>query len=240
MGYEKVNLSAGLNMIGVQFTDVGATDAALATFGTLSTNLKGFDETETYENEMWVWNGNGYTYYGWNGTTPSEWDASLAEFDNIWTAGGSWDTVPVTTHDKSAGFWIKAAEAGSITLSGEVPTNKTITVQLKAGLNMVANPYPGNVSAAQFGVLSANLKGFDETETYENEMWYWNGNGYDYYGWNGTTPSEWDSSLAEFDNVWTAGGAWDTIPSTTIPYGHAVWLKCAEAGTITFTSPVSE
>ena len=119
VGYEKVNLSKGFNMIGTQFLQVGGEPLAIATVGVLDSSMAGFDEDGVYATEMQIWNGNGYDYYGWSGTSAGEYmeDESL---NNMWL-NGDFKTDDATS-TAGQGFWIKAATAGTITLSGEVPS----------------------------------------------------------------------------------------------------------------------
>ena len=103
-------------MIGVQFIDVGKSDTAVSTFGVLDAGLQGFDaDSGNYYSTMIVWNGNGYTTYGWAGATPSSIDQDYAEMDNTWiTLGGDPTdaTIPV-----GHAVWINAEKAGTITFS---------------------------------------------------------------------------------------------------------------------------
>ncbi len=229
-----MNLSKGFNMIGTQFLQVGGEPLAIATVGVLDSSMAGFDEDGVYATEMQIWNGNGYDYYGWSGTSAGEYmeDESL---NNMWL-NGDFKTDDATS-TAGQGFWIKAATAGTITLSGEVPSADSVSQDLVVGFNLVANPYPGDVQIANFGQLAASFAGFDEDGVYATEMQVWNGNGYDYYGWSGTSAGEYmeDESL---NNMWLDGDFKN--PNKTIPFGHGVWIKTPTAGKITFTSPVAE
>jgi hypothetical protein len=142
-------------------------------------------------------------------------------------------------HSVGGAFWIRAENAGTITTSGEVPSEATITINLRAGLNMVANPYPVEVPVKNFGVLSSNLRGYqDDNYNFINMMQYWNGTRYVDYGWAGTGPSTVDGDeYAYQDNTWMN---YNTAEDTddVIPIGGAVWIRAEAAGTITFTNPI--
>ena len=185
VGYQKVNLSAGLNMIGVQFTDVGSTDAAVTSFAALDSTMAGFDADLNFANTMMVWNGNGYTTYGWAGTSPSQMSSEYAEMDNTWLTLGLEPTDD--THPVYGGFWVDAKTAGTITLSGEVLNEGTKTVSLAAGLNMLANPFPATVDISTFGVLDSTRAGFDADLNFQTTMMVWNGNGYPTSAWAGAS-----------------------------------------------------
>ena len=122
-----------------------------------------------------------------------------------------------------------------MTISGEVPTGKTVTIQLASGFNMVANPYPGAVAIATFGVLSNDMAGFNDDGDFATTMRVWNGNGYTTYGWSGTSGTD-VLDDASFDNQWLDLGL--NKVTGTIPFGTAVWILADKAGSITFTNPV--
>ena len=238
VGYEKVILNVGYNMVGVQFRQVGGGNLDLSTAGVLEDSFAGFDDEGAFANELQVWNGvNGYTVYGWSGTSGTDVleDPTL---DNQWV---DLDLAAITEEAKAgSGFWIKAATAGDITISGEVPTDATTSQDLTSGFNVVANPYPGAVPVSKFGTLDATFEGFDEEGTFATELQVWNGvNGYTVYGWSGTSGTDVleDPSV---DGKWVDLDLAVPDDTVTIPFGTAVWIKTPHAGTITFTSPVAE
>ena len=240
VGYEKINLVAGLNMVAAQFVPVGsdALEREISTIGTLDSSMAGYDDEYTYATEMRVWDATTrmYTTYGWAGTSPETID-KMPELNNTWLDAGTEATDDVL--DTSAGVWIKAASAGTFTVSGEVPSEKTISVPLVAGLNMIAYPYPAAVPVSTFGTLDSNMAGYDDEYTYATEMRVWNPNTrmYTTYGWAGTSPETIDK-MPELNNTWLDAGTEAT--EDTIPFGAAVWIKAATSGTITFSSPLAE
>ena len=236
VGYEKINLSAGYNMIGVQFAAVGGNSLGISSVGTLNSEMPGFDEDGFYAAEMRIWDGNGYNTYGWSGSSGTDIleDSSM---DNLWL---DYTTMEPVEDEAVAGsgFWIKADQAGTMTISGEVPSATSVTIPLAAGYNMVANPYPGSVNISEFGVLDSKMAGFDADGFYATEMRVWDGNGYDTYGWSGSSGTDIleDSTL---DNLWLDYTTMEPT-DTALPFGTAVWIKAGEAGSITFTSPITE
>ena len=234
VGYEKISLSAGYNMVGVQFAEVGGDTKILSTVGELDSTMDGVDEDGDYATTMRVWTGNGYKTYGWSGTGMSEFfdDASL---DNKWLNNDmEEDDTDMTA---SSGFWVNAATAGTMIISGEVPSTATVSVQLTAGYNIIANPYPGAVKVADFGILESKFAGVNEDGDYATTLRIWTGNGYKTYGWSGTGMSEFfdDASL---DNKWLNNDM--ETDTETIPFGTAVWINAEQAGTITFSLPSAD
>lgn len=113
VGYQKVALDPGYNMIGMQFVEVGSGDAkALADAATLDSSMAGFDDEGTYATELKVWKNGNYTTFGWSGSSPSEY-MEEPSLDNKWLDLNLEETED--TVDFGHGVWIKAAEAGTIT-----------------------------------------------------------------------------------------------------------------------------
>ena len=234
VGYEKITLSTGFNAIGVQFVQVGGSTLPLDSVGTLDAGIPGVDEEGEYSTEMQVWNGNGYDYYAWSGTGMGD-NFDSPELDNKWL------NLDLEDHNEMApagsAFWIKAGAAGTMTISGQVPDSDTMTADIAAGFNLVGNPYPGTVSIFEFGKLSSDFAGIDEEGEYSTEMQVWNGNGYDYYVWSGTGMGD-NFDSPELDNKWLNLDL-EEPTGETVAFGHAVWIKAPNAGTITFTAPTS-
>ena len=247
VGYHKVNLVKGFNMVAPQFVYVGSDSLTrgISTIGTLANAsggaMAGYDDDYFYATTMKVWDSTKQDYisYGWAGTSPEDID-DMAELNNTWLDAGTEETDD--TVDVGQGFWVKAAEAGTMTISGEVPSGNNIpagglVVNLVAGFNMVANPYPMEVPVSTFGVLANSsggaMAGYDDDYFYATTMKVWDSSKQDYvsYGWAGTSPGEIDD-MDELNNTWLDAGTEETTDK--IPAGAAVWIKAAEAGTITF------
>lgn len=229
VGYTKVNLDAGYNMIGVQFVNIGGAAKDLATVATLDASMAGFDENGDYDTQMKLWRNGNYETYGWSGTSGTDVldDSTL---DNKWLnldLEETDDSLP-----KADAFWVKAGSAGFITILGEVPTG-SVTVPLAAGYNMVANPFPKDVSVTSFGTLLASMEGFDENGDYATQMKVWKDGNYVTYGWSGSSGTDVldDSTL---DNKWLNLDLEET--DDVVAAGHGVWIKAGSAGSITFNA----
>ena len=101
-------------MIGVQFQQVGGEDLILANYGALDPSMAGFDEDELFATEMLLWTGNGYTTYGWSGTSGTDvYDDD--SYDNQWLDANSMEPATSVTVPFGHAVWIKAEKAGTIT-----------------------------------------------------------------------------------------------------------------------------
>ena len=239
VGYHKINLVKGFNMIAPQFVDVGATTLTrdISTIGVLDDSMAGYDTDYAYATDLMMWDSSkqDYVYYGWAGTSPGDID-DMAELNNTWLDQLTEETTD--TVDVGQGFWVKAGTAGTMTISGEVPSENNIpagglVVNLVQGFNMVANPYPMAVPVSTFGQLDAAMSGYDTDYVYATDLMMWDSSKQDYvyYGWAGTSPGDIDD-MAELNNTWLDQLTEET--SDTIPAGACVWIKAEKAGTITF------
>ncbi|MBQ6247349.1 MAG: hypothetical protein IJK04_10820 [Kiritimatiellae bacterium] len=231
VGYQKVALDPGYNMIGVQFVDVGTGEAkSLTTVAALDSTMDGFDEEGTFATQLKVWRNGDYTTYGWSGTSGTDVldDSSL---DNKWL-NRDLEEDTTASLDAQDAVWIKAGSSGTILVSGQVPTNDVV-VPLAAGYNMVANPFPKTVKVSDFGMLSSNMEGFDEEGTFATQLKVWKDGDYTTYGWSGTSGTDVldDPSL---DNKWLNRDLEET--NDTVDFGHGVWIKAGSSGTITFSA----
>ena len=229
VGYTKVNLAQGYNMIGVQFVNIGGTAKNASVVAGLDGTMAGFDENGIYATEMMIWQNGNYTTYGWSGKSAAVYleDATL---DDKWL---SFDyEEEVNPLDKGGAFWVKAGSAGTLTILGEVP-NAQVTIPLTAGYNMVANPLPATVPAATFGKLSADMPGFDGDGIFATEMMVWENGNYTTYGWSGTSGTTYLED-ATLDNKWLSFDY--EVTAGTVEVGHAVWIKAGSAGSITFNA----
>ena len=103
-------------MIGMQFNAVGGGELPLSTAAILSEDMAGFDEDGNNVTELHVWNGIGYTRYGWSGTSGTDYMED-PDYDNQWLD----DQLEMVEDDVVVpfghGVWIKAGSAGSITFT---------------------------------------------------------------------------------------------------------------------------
>ena len=121
VGYQKINLVAGYNMVAAQFGLVGANslERDISHIGTLDDQMAGYDDEYTYATEMRVWDPatTAYTIYGWAGTSPETVD-DMPELNNTWLDAGTEATDDVIP--AGASVWIKAEKAGTITFTSPI------------------------------------------------------------------------------------------------------------------------
>ena len=231
VGYTKIQLNEGYNMVGVQFSDIGGAEKSLTNVFKLDETFAGYNDDYKFFTKMRIWNGNGYDLYGWAGTAGTDVDDD-ASLDNTWT---DIEAEPVEGEfmPVASGAWIIAEKEGVLTSCGEVVL-KDITINLEEGYNIVCNPFPCEVSITNFGVLDETFAGYDDDYKFSTKMRIWNGNGYDLYGWAGTSGTDVDDDPS-LDNTWTDIEA-EPVEGT-IKAGEAVWIIAEKAGSITFKVP---
>ena len=150
VGYNKITLQPGLNMIGGLFQKVG-TDSALllndqfvdaATAVNYGASADAADTITTWDATR-----KGYTkiYYYY-----ADRDDPDPDYDDKWYDTDTEDIANVTIADESGatGAWYKNTGNSpiTVTMAGEVPTNAVYSVELVNGLNFIANPYPQKIA----------------------------------------------------------------------------------------------
>ena len=223
VGYEKITITPGLNMIGNQFLAVGGDS-----FQNINEMFKGSDgfiagTGDDNADSILTWNGSAYDniYYLDDYTEPYEW-YNTKDLDNATT-----DTV--TT---GQGFWLKhlGTESITATLAGEVPSDATITVTLVPGLNFVANPYPMAICPnSDYFTVSGSVAGTGDDNA--DSILTWNGSAYDniYYLDDYTEPYEWYNTK-DLDNA---------VSTPILEPAMGFWYKHlgSENATLTFSKP---
>ena len=218
VGYEKITLAPGFNMIGNQFLGVGknafqninqmfAKNSELVAGG-------GDDEADT----ILVWDGSSYSnvYY-------------YDSWDNSWYNTDDLEESTTDTIGAGMGIWFRhfGTETEDVTFAGEVPTNTTYSVQINTGFNMVANPYPVAICPNDefFEVENAVAGGGDDEA---DSILVWDGSSYSkvyYY-------DSWDNSWYDTDNLEDPVSTGILKPAMGFWYRHK-----GEGGTLTFKRP---
>ena len=252
VGYNKIQLNAGLNMLSSQFVVVGSDNIPLDL--TDATNLTGqpsFNDSGDAQTTLRFWTGGGYTYYGWAGNLTGE-NPDMAEeiadelgvdpatLNNHWLDGDY--AVVDDPMENGEGFWLYAKTGGTLTIAGQVLDTDTETRDLVAGLNMVASPWPMNVSLTKISVTGQ--PSFNESGDAQTTLRVWTGGGYTYYAWAGNLTGE-NPDMAEeiadelgvdpttLNNHWLNGDY--EIADDEIEIGTSFWIYAKNSGTITFS-----
>ena len=222
VGYNKIELGTTFTIVAAQFNSVGGETKDVQEFVNSDATLVGLDENFAFQTELRVWGGLSYDTYGYD----LEGDPNVAGSDHKWVDGD----LNVVSFDLPVGsaVWIKTPDTTkTVTLSGEVPEGDTVEVPLRAGFNLVANPFPV-ATKIQDIQLSDDISGLNEDFSFKTEIRIWGGLSYDTYGWD----KEGDPEVAGTDHKWVDGDL--NIVDVTIPVGHGFWIKTSEAGKVTF------
>ena len=235
VGYNKVSLTPGYNLLGIQFSQVGGASLDLSDAVILDETYGGYDSNYDFKSTLRVWDPSTEKYitYGWAGTsgTTVDNDPSL---DNTWTDLEAY-AVEGEDLDVTQGIWIRAEKVGTALVAGEVSTDD-VEISLVPGFNLVANPYPMSVKVTNFGVLDETYGGYDSNYDFKSTLRKWDPATEKYmtFGWAGTSGTAVDNDPS-LDNTWTDLEAYAT--DVTIAPGEGVWIRAEKAGKIKFTFP---
>ena len=245
VGYTTKEVKAGqFYMVGVQFSDVGAVDAAgfnnfFSTTCAPGAYGDGEDTTMGNAPQIQVLNasGVGYKRYYYIGDAYGADDQPVA--GNCWADGDGYAVTDADMLPLSKGFWFRAMADGSVTCSGEVSATGEIGSAVTAGqFNIVANPYPVALSLnapASVG-FTPGAYGDGEDTTMGNapqiQVLNASGVGYKRYYYIGDAYDADDQPVA--GNCWADGDGY-VATGTQVPVGQAFWVKSATAGTFNFS-----
>ena len=243
VGYTKLTLQPGLNMLATQFVDVGYPDISVQKVD--GAELLGFNwDTEDVNTTLRTWNSTqqGYVTYAWFGVTDGTDAMEDPSLNSKWVVS-SWDAEAAVALVPGAGYWIETPETSSPTsviVSGEVVTSNTYSVVVGPGLNLIANPFPIKIGIQN--VNGSNLPGFDWVkEDVSATIRVWNSiqQGYVTYGWFGLTDGTDAMEDSSLNSRWVVS-SWDAIATKDLEVGEAFWVVLPTSATkteITFTRP---
>ena len=228
VGYNKIQLSSGYNLIGTQFVQIGQQAKDIQQLAE-STTLPGLDDESAFQTTLRLWNGRGYDTFGWL-------DADDGTANEVPAWNSKWllyDMSDLATEEMPVGqgCWIVTSEDSEIVIAGEVPAEATKEVQLASGYNLLCNPFPEQISIQQ--VQSTDLPGLDEESAFQTTLRLWNGRGYDTFGWldadDGTANEvpAWNSKCLLYDM--------SDLAATNIKVGEGFWIVTTAASSVTFT-----
>ena len=242
VGYSKVSTVTGLNLVGVQFQAISGNGVSDLNATMKPSGLVGYD-WENFEggDQLYVWDpvaqgyATTYTYAG-DSVPDAITDALGYDLSGKWMDG---DMLPIAELPALGdGLWIESTAASAeIIVSGEVNTN-AVTKDLVVGLNLVANPFPKELTVN--GASYSGLAGYD-WENFEggDQLYVWNPalQGYSItytYAGDSVPDAITDALGYDLSGKWMDG---DMLPvDEPIPVGGAIWIEStALNGTVTFT-----
>ena len=231
VGYTKVTVQPGFNLLGSSFVQVGSGEALDISDAVKVSGLNGLDEgLEKFVTTLKVWTGTSYDAYGYvNAEEAAAWE--WPEAADKWLLEDMTDiaTVPVPAGN---GFWVKAAQTGTITLIGQVPAAAETSINVTPGFSLISCPYAKDINIQDIKVNGLN--GLDEAlEKFVTIIKVWTGTSYDTYGYvNAEEAAAWE--WPEAADKWLLEDMTD-IADVTIPAGAGFWIKTSGTGSVTFT-----
>ena len=226
VGYETLNLLANdYTMFGMNFE---AVDGGSVTLKDLKGNFFGGPTMAEGDNIL-LWKEDGYHnyYFGYWG------DPEYPDWDNVWYDDGDNDASDVEIGAGRACWYLRRADASSLTISGGVKLTPTTVTLLANDYTMFSNPYPSAIALKDLKV-TAPFGG--PTMAEGDNLLIWLADGYHnyYYGYWG------DPEYPDWDNVWYDDGDNDAS-DVTIDSGVACWyLRRSDATTMSFVSPLAK
>ena len=228
VGYNKVTLTGGYELLGSQFLNIGQEVQTMSELMP-TTPLAGMTTSFAFQTTLRIWDGTGYDTYGWSDADDGT-AMSMPDWNGVWLKE---DFSSVADFDMApgSGFWIYSPGEATVTFAGEVPQEATTDIDVPSGFSIVSNPFPEvlNIQTIQ----SSNLTGMTSSFAFQTTLRIWDGTGYDTYGWcdadDGTA-----MGMPSWNSTWLKEDFSDAT-DVTIGIGKAFWINTPAAATITFT-----
>ena len=224
VGYNKITLTPGYNMLGGMFVQVGGDAKTIDTVFTDNTIFVAGESADEADTIMF-WNGNGYTDFIYSS------DAADDNAEANWASGEDTFTPADLDIARTDGFWFyKRGSETTAVLAGEV-ANDDKTVEVVAGYNMIANPFAAALPLKNLVASTSFVAGesADEADT----IMVWNGSGYNDYIYSS------DAADDNADANWASGEDTFTPVDFSIDPGHAFWFyRRGSKMTLTISSPI--
>ena len=222
VGYTKVSLAEGYNIVGAQFGNVG-------TGGMPVSSVQGDNFQSGDQLRLWDADSNEYTSFAYYDVDN---DGGVYADDtykvNLGAGWGDDDQIAVNQQiDPGTGFWIENSEALVVTLLGEV--KDVSTLEFSAGYNLLINPRPTQIDVSK--ITSTELESGDQIRFWDSVN-----NEYTSYAFYDVDN---DGGVYEDDTYKVnLGAGWgdddQVVPSATVGIGEGFWLETANSGTLTF------
>ena len=243
VGYTKITIKPGNNLISAQFVPVSKNSIDDLTAVLDATNLPGANpDTGVGVARLQKWTGLGYTTYEWAGDIlADEWE--WPETENQWMTVLSADIASVKL-EKTDGVWLNLANSQedpiTIISYGEV-FKDPVSKELRVGNNLLSNPYPVKINLQDLAVLSGVPGANPDNGIGMVRLQLWTGLGYSTFEWAGDTlADEWE--WPETENKWMTVLSADIATGVIIKENQGFWVSLNALGeydnpTISFNPP---
>ena len=216
-----------LYCIGLQFSDVGATDlASIANLATSGITPGTYDTMATEAPCIMIYNGIAYDYYYY---ISDAYDANNNEVTAWANDGGD---VATDLKAIGTGCWLRIpagkATAGTVTASGEVSAADSSTINIANGLTLACNPFPVALNMTKVTTSGLVAGAYDTMATDAPCIMIYNGVAYDYYYY---ISDAYDTNNNEV-TAWANDGG-DAVTGDIAAVGEAFWVRSGSAGTLT-------
>lgn len=225
VGFQKIDLAPGLNMIGNNWKAVGGADEIPIQDLLDTTELVGGDDFFTSD-LLYAWDQSmnaglgGYRFYYFG-----DWAGAYgAEYDRKWYVSGE-DEPTEDVIARGQGFWVRHIGAGAKTaVAGEVPNDASKSFTFPLGLSQFSSAYTANLQLNGSN-LNWSAKGGDDFFN-SDVIYVWDPSlnagvgGYSFYYFG-----DWDGAYgAEYDNKWYVPGE-DDPTEDAIKMGAGAWFR---------------
>ncbi|MCH7229036.1 hypothetical protein [Haloferula sp. A504] len=180
--------------------------------------------------QVWLFNGSGYDKYYYDTTSPDGFSATWRQIEPVTQNLADPSSVVLPYAE---GFILFAAAARDLVLTGEVKMDAT-EINVVSGFNFAASSTPvSGTLATAFGVDGSALTAGTFGTAGADQVWLFNGSGYDKYYYDTTSPDGFSATWRQIEPV-TQNIA--DPSAVAIPSGYIIFS--AAAGDITQGIPV--
>ena len=217
VGYQKVNISAGLSILGTPFVDVGSIEGSLNIQNITPANT----ETAGGIDYLRLWDGSQYTEYFYYSAA----DEGVDDDGNPGWGDGDQEAVDELINAGS-GYWVHSGTSETVTIAGEV--TETTEVPIIAGLTLVCNPQPVSINIQD--IVPSNT----ETAGGVDYLRLWDGTQYTEYFYYSSA----DEGVDDDGNPGWGDDDQEAV-DVTIPPGTGFWVHSGTSEVLTFPNALS-
>ena len=218
VGYTKITLTPGYNMVSPMFNAIGGDVKAIKDIFEEKTGWVAAD-TDADADYIRVWYNGGYKFTYFVSTDVND--------DGAWANGEDSYTETEDTIPENVGFWLyNRGSQKTVTLAGEVPDDD-VSLTLIPGYTMLANPFAAPLPIKSIVATSGEFVGAD-TDADADYIRIWRNGGY--------AAVYFVSTDADDNGAWANGEDSYTETDDTIAPGEAFWFY-RRGSTMTITIP---